>query len=116
MAASRSSRPTTRPISSRSANACFAIFREPGAEVIAEDLGVVPDFVRASLARLGVPGFKVFRWERQWHTEGQPFRDPLVYPPVSVATSGTHDTETLAVWWASAPARERRELAAARGR
>jgi 4-alpha-glucanotransferase len=88
-----------------------SIFRDSGVDVIAEDLGVVPDFVRESLARLGVPGFKVFRWERQWHSEGQPFTDPLVYPPVSVATSGTHDTETLAVWWASAPAHERRELA-----
>jgi 4-alpha-glucanotransferase len=88
-----------------------SIFRDSGAEVIAEDLGVVPDFVRESLARLGVPGFKVFRWERQWHSEGQPFTDPLVYPPVSVATSGTHDTETLGVWWESAAAHERRELA-----
>jgi 4-alpha-glucanotransferase len=29
---------------------------ETGAAIIAEDLGVVPDFVRASLSRLGVPG------------------------------------------------------------
>jgi 4-alpha-glucanotransferase len=28
-----------------------------------------------------------------------------------VATSGTHDTETLAVWWESAPASDRREVA-----
>jgi 4-alpha-glucanotransferase len=87
-----------------------SIFRDSGAEVIAEDLGVVPDFVRDSLARLGVPGFKVFRWERQWHAEGQPFTDPSTYPAVSVATSGTHDTETLAAWWASAPEDERREV------
>src|SRR5262249_38748463 len=40
------------------------IFLESGSEVSAEDLGTVPDFVRASLARLGVPGFKVLRWER----------------------------------------------------
>jgi len=89
----------------------ISIFRDSGADVIAEDLGVVPDFVRASLAQLGVPGFKVFRWERQWHDAGQPFTDPLVYPPVSVATSGTHDTETLAVWWEAAPAHDRREVA-----
>jgi 4-alpha-glucanotransferase len=88
-----------------------AIFRDSGVEVVAEDLGVVPDFVRDSLARLGVPGFKVFRWERQWHAEGQPFTDPSTYPAVSVAASGTHDTETLAAWWALAPADERREIA-----
>ena len=46
------------------------VFRSAGAEVIAEDLGVVPDFVRASLDRLGVPGFRVFRWERHWKDAG----------------------------------------------
>jgi len=86
----------------------LAVFRAAGAEVIAEDLGTVPDFVRASLARLGVPGFRVLRWERHWHTPGQPFRDPSEYPPVSAAASGTHDTETLAAWWEHAAADERR--------
>jgi 4-alpha-glucanotransferase len=77
----------------------LSVFRAPGTEIIAEDLGTVPDFVRASLARLGVPGFRVFRWERRWHWHGQPFVDPADYPPVSVASSGTHDTEPLATWW-----------------
>src|SRR6185436_4658590 len=54
-------------------------FMASGAEVIAEDLGIVPDFVRDSLARLGVPGYKVFRWERRWEAPGQPFRDPAEY-------------------------------------
>jgi 4-alpha-glucanotransferase len=90
----------------------LCVFREPGAEIIAEDLGVVPDFVRESLARLAVPGYKVFRWEREWHEPGQPFRDPHQYPPVSVATSGTHDTEPLAVWWRGAPSEEREAVLA----
>ena len=90
----------------------LGIFREPGAEIIAEDLGTVPDFVRASLARIAVPGFRVFRWERFWHEPGRPFRDPADYPVVSVATSGTHDTETLAAWWDRAPADERAGAAA----
>lgn len=90
----------------------LGIFREPGAEIIAEDLGVVPDFVRRSLDALDVPGFKVFRWERQWHDEGQPFRDPADYPRVSVATSGTHDTEPLIQWWDEAPDEERAAMAA----
>jgi 4-alpha-glucanotransferase len=88
------------------------IFRGPGSEIVAEDLGTVPDFVRASLAALGVPGFRVFRWERHWHDEGQPFRDPSEYPAVSVAVSGTHDTETHAVWWTQASAAERRAVSA----
>ena len=89
----------------------MAVFREPGAEVIAEDLGTVPAFVRASLARLGIPGYKVLRWERHWEKPGQPFLDPAGYPAVSVATTGTHDTETLAEWWETAPAAERTALA-----
>lgn len=88
------------------------IFGGAGAAIIAEDLGVVPDFVRASIARLGIPGFRVFRWERYWHGEGQPFVDPADYPADSVATSGTHDTETSAVWWESAPEEDRRQVAA----
>jgi 4-alpha-glucanotransferase len=70
-----------------------------GARVVAEDLGVVPDFVRASLTRLGVPGYKVLRWEREWDEPQQPWRDPLAYPEISLATSGTHDTDSLADWY-----------------
>lgn len=90
----------------------LAIFREPGAEIVAEDLGVVPDFVRASLEQMQVAGFRVFRWERQWDDEGQPFRDPSSYPPISVATTGTHDTEALITWWEQASFEERHAVAA----
>ena len=85
---------------------------DSGADIVAEDLGSVPDFVRESLARMRVPGYKVLRWERQWNVEGQPFRDPGSYPAVSLATSGTHDTETLAGWWDEAPLGERVFVAA----
>jgi 4-alpha-glucanotransferase len=88
----------------------LGIMRDTGAGIIAEDLGLVPDFVRASLQRLGVPGFRVFRWERRWDEPGQPFRDPREYPRVSVATSGTHDTEPMAIWWDRATADERRQV------
>ncbi|MEQ1871021.1 MAG: 4-alpha-glucanotransferase [Vicinamibacterales bacterium] len=89
----------------------MAVFRESGAEIIAEDLGVVPDFVRQSLTRLQAPGFKIFRWEREWEREGQPFRDPAGYPVVSVAASGTHDTEPMRTWWEQASDQERRAIA-----
>jgi 4-alpha-glucanotransferase len=87
--------------------ALLQILRETGATIIAEDLGVVPDFVRESLARLGVPGCKVLRWERDWHADGQPFVDPATYPARSAALTGTHDTETLAGWWTNAGSDER---------
>jgi 4-alpha-glucanotransferase len=99
--------PLERDEQLKQGEAVLAVFREPGTEVIAEDLGVVPDFVRESLTRLAVPGYKVIRWEREWDVAGQPFRDPLAYPAISVATSGTHDTEPMAIWWEGAPREEK---------
>jgi len=89
----------------------LALFRDAGAEVAAEDLGTVPDFVRESLTRLGIAGYRVMRWERHWHTDGQPFRDPAEYPARSVAASGTHDTEPMIVWWQQASEDERQKVA-----
>jgi 4-alpha-glucanotransferase len=90
----------------------LSLLQASGAAIIAEDLGTVPDFVRGSLAGLGVPGLKVLRWEREWERDGQPFKDPATYPRVSVAISGTHDTETMAEWWDNADANERTRAAA----
>jgi 4-alpha-glucanotransferase len=91
------------------------IFTEGGATVIAEDLGTVPNYLRPSLERLGVPGYKVFRWEREWNAPGQPFRDPAGYPTLSLATTGTHDTDPLAIWWQTASHDERRDVIAVSG-
>jgi len=74
-----------------------------GARVIAEDLGVVPDFVRRSLASLAIPGFRVLRWEK----DDSVFRDPAAWPTVSVATTGTHDTESTADWYDQLSEKER---------
>jgi 4-alpha-glucanotransferase len=96
----------------------LGIYLASGIEVIAEDLGTVPDFVRWSMARLGVPGFKVMRWERAWKEPGQPPIDPGAFPEASVALSGTHDTESLAQWWRELAEKERSswlELPAFRG-
>jgi 4-alpha-glucanotransferase len=65
------------------------------AEVVAEDLGRVPPFLRPSLERLGVPGYRVLRWEK----DGDVYRAPSSWPECSVATNGTHDTETTATWF-----------------
>ncbi|HXW08500.1 MAG TPA: 4-alpha-glucanotransferase [Vicinamibacterales bacterium] len=99
--------PAEREAQIAQAERVMNIFRSPGCRVIAEDLGTVPDYVRQSLARLGVPGFKVLRWERDWNVPGQPFRDPACYPAASVAMTGTHDTEPMRAWWERAPAEER---------
>jgi len=82
------------------------------AKVIAEDLGVVPPFIRASLDRLAIPGYKVQRWERRWDAAGQPFTDPVMWPGCSVATTGTHDTDSAAEWYEGLPAEDRAQLLA----
>jgi len=102
--------PADEPAQRAQGETLLEILRETGATIIAEDLGVVPDFVRESLARLGVPGCKVLRWERDWHADGQPFVDPSTYPARSAALTGTHDTETLAGWWTNAGSGERLAL------
>jgi 4-alpha-glucanotransferase len=104
--------PPDEPAQTALGEQVLRVFQAPGARITAEDLGVVPDFVRASLARQGIPGYKVFRWERQWHVDGQPFKDPIDYPAVAVATSGTHDTEPIAVWWEGASRAEREAVLA----
>jgi 4-alpha-glucanotransferase len=68
----------------------------PPPDLIAEDLGLVPDFVRESMARLDLPGLKVLRWERHWDRPDHPSIDPREFSERSVATTGTHDIEPLA--------------------
>lgn len=77
-------------------------------QVVAEDLGTVPSFVREAMRRHGVPGYKVLRWER----DARGHADPRGYERTSIATTGTHDTTTLSVWWEELPAEERAEFAA----
>ena len=101
--------PATRDAQIALGERVLGLFKSGGSTIIAEDLGVVPDFVRSSLDKLEVPGYKVMRWERAWESSGQPFHDPAQYPASSVATSGTHDTEPLVVWWQGAAPEERAE-------
>jgi 4-alpha-glucanotransferase len=82
------------------------------ARIIAEDLGVVPPFIRASLDKLAIPGYRVQRWERDYHTAGEPFLDPATWPAVSVATTGTHDTDAVADWYESLSDEDRVKLLA----
>jgi 4-alpha-glucanotransferase len=63
--------------------------------LLAEDLGDVPDYVREEMAARELPGYRVLRWE----ADGPVYRDPRAFPASSIATTGTHDTSSLAVWW-----------------
>jgi len=68
-----------------------------GALPVAEDLGLIPPFVRHTLDDLRIPGYKVMRWEMIG--DGPRYKGPEDYPTVSLATTSTHDTETLRQWW-----------------
>lgn len=89
-----------------------ALIAEAGPQaVIAEDLGVIPPFVRKTIAELGVPGYKVLPWERDGNF--MPY-DPKTYPKLSVATWSTHDTAPITAWWDDLQHWERERLAALR--
>ncbi|OGR58232.1 MAG: 4-alpha-glucanotransferase [Elusimicrobia bacterium GWA2_69_24] len=79
----------------------FTLALEEGrpAGVAAEDLGLIPDFMKETLEELGIPGYKVTRWQ---DTEDG-YLNPRNFPRVSVATTGNHDTSSLAAWWAEIP-------------
>lgn len=90
-----------------------AILEAAGAsQVIGEDLGVIPDFVRASLSHLGIPGYRVLPWERDHEHR---LRDPRQFPEVSLATWSTHDTAPITQWWHDFQDYERRDFARAAG-
>ncbi|MBM4379767.1 MAG: 4-alpha-glucanotransferase, partial [Deltaproteobacteria bacterium] len=100
--------PADEPAQRALGEANFRLFSE-GAGIVAEDLGVIPPFVREVLGQLHLPGYCVMRWER----DGGTYRDPRAYPAVSLATTGTHDTETLAGWWEAETPHTRAAVAAA---
>ena len=89
-----------------------------GTPVIAEDLGAVPAWVRESLTAFGIPGYKVMRWEKEKKgSDGadERFVSPADYPELSLATTGTHDTETFVQWWREIGEAERGKLAESLG-
>jgi 4-alpha-glucanotransferase len=79
------------------------------AEMIAEDLGVIPAFVRQALADLGMPGYKIIPWEKE---KDGAMRDPAQFPELSVASYSTHDTPPLLAFWDELPPRDRAAVAA----
>lgn len=62
--------------------------------IVAEDLGVVPEYVRPLLQKLGIPGFVIPIFERI-SDENREFKPLEIYPPLALATYGTHDHAPL---------------------
>jgi len=65
--------------------------------IVAEDLGVVPDYLPATLEKLGIPGFRIPSFFRE---KDNRYADPAQYPRLSLAQPGTHDHPPLAAAWA----------------
>jgi 4-alpha-glucanotransferase len=66
------------------------------AEVVGEDLGAVPDYVRPHLLKRGIPGFKIPQWEVT--TDDQAISG-LAYDECSFTTYATHDHPSMAAMW-----------------
>jgi 4-alpha-glucanotransferase len=71
----------------------------PQAEIVGEDLGTVPEYVRPHLAELGMPGFKIPQWEESPH-----------FPECSLAVYATHDHPPLRTLWDQCAAQHGTEL------
>jgi (1->4)-alpha-D-glucan 1-alpha-D-glucosylmutase len=64
--------------------------------VIGEDLGTVPDEVRAALHPLGVLSYRLLLFEKD--AEGN-FKTPEQYPSQALVAASTHDLPTLKSYW-----------------
>ena len=66
------------------------------AEIIGEDLGVVPHYVRPHLEEIQISGFRICHWEAD--SLGKPCK-PTSYPYYSFSTFSTHDHPPLPLLW-----------------
>ncbi len=69
---------------------------------IGEDLGLVPPEVSRALYDLGICGTKMMRWERNYDGDGA-YIPINTYPPMTMSTVSTHDSDTLQLWWRHYP-------------
>jgi 4-alpha-glucanotransferase len=89
--------PENREFNRRHGEMIFRMFLEEvhPSHLLAEDLGEVAPYVRPTLERLGIPGFKIPQWERT----GDRFSKGAGYPRASVTTFATHDHPPVRVLW-----------------
>lgn len=67
-----------------------------GADVIAEDLGWVPEYVRPHLSDLGIAGFRIPHWDCNDHGHPTPGN---AFPEHTFATFSTHDHDPVNGIW-----------------
>jgi 4-alpha-glucanotransferase len=66
------------------------------AEIIAEDLGWVPEYVRPHLEQLGIAGYRIPHWD--CYEDGSPVMGD-VFPENSFTSYSTHDHDSLCATW-----------------
>jgi len=66
------------------------------AEIIAEDLGWVPEYVRPHLEELGIAGYRIPHWDS--YEDGSPVMGDI-FPENSFASYSTHDHDSLCATW-----------------
>ncbi|MEX5729732.1 4-alpha-glucanotransferase [Rhodovulum iodosum] len=71
-----------------------------GAVIVGEDLGNIPEGLRAAMDASGLLGCRVAMFERDWHGDGH-FLPPEAYPDTVLASFSTHDLPTWAGWCAA---------------
>jgi 4-alpha-glucanotransferase len=64
--------------------------------VVGEDLGTVPEGFRERMQQAGILSYRVVFFE---FDEGGSLISPEDYPPLALATIGSHDLPTLHGWW-----------------
>jgi (1->4)-alpha-D-glucan 1-alpha-D-glucosylmutase len=69
-----------------------------GCVVIGEDLGTVPDELRAALYDYGVLSYRVLYFSKNWHSDHS-FQAPDSFPDQALVTVTTHDLPTFAGFW-----------------
>ncbi len=67
-----------------------------GAEIIAEDLGWVPDYVRPHLTELGIAGYRIPHWDCNEFGHPTPGK---AFPENSFASFSTHDHDPVCGIW-----------------
>jgi 4-alpha-glucanotransferase len=91
--------PDHKAVNQQQGEEIFRVLREAAGDtiIVAEDLGVVPDYVPPTLQRLGIPGFRIPAFYREEHGR---YADPARYARLSLAQPATHDHPPLAAAWA----------------
>ena len=96
--------PEHRAFNQAQGEATLRVLQEASGDssIVAEDLGVVPDYVPPTLQKLGILGFRIQSFFRE---DDGAYSDPKSYPRLSLAQPATHDHAPLAAkwqdWWAN---------------